>query len=93
MLGCNLVFFNLEPSEACSDGPGSSNGHNMEWPSHISKEREDLTRSFAVQESRDVLYLVDILTEAGFHGTNLSSGLHKWHSLECRINPSVFLAL
>ncbi|XP_056169278.1 uncharacterized protein LOC115682235 isoform X2 [Syzygium oleosum] len=92
-VGLQSRLFNLEPSEACSDGPGSSNGHNMEWPSHISKEREDLTRSFAVQESRDVLYLVDILTEAGFHGTNLSSGLHKWHSLECPINPSVFLAL
>ncbi|KAF8008900.1 hypothetical protein BT93_J0026 [Corymbia citriodora subsp. variegata] len=79
--------------EACSDGPGSSNGINMEWPSHISKEREDLMRSFAVQQSRDFYYLVDILTEAGLHGTNFSSGLHKWHSLECPINPSVFQAL
>ncbi|XP_030512329.1 uncharacterized protein LOC115726552 isoform X2 [Rhodamnia argentea] len=78
---------------ACSDGTGSGDGHNMEWPSQISKEREDLTRSFAVQESSDFHYIVDILIEAGLHGTNLATGLHKWHSLECPISPSVFQAL
>lgn len=91
--GRQFHLFNLEPSEACSDGSGSSHGHNMEWPSHVSKEREDLTSSSAVQESRDFHYLVDILTEAGLHGTNLLSGLHKWHSLESPINLSVFQAL
>lgn len=92
-VGLQFHLFNLEPSGACSDGPGSSNGYNMEWPSHISKEREDSTRSFAVQESRDFHYLIDILNEAGLHGTNLATGLHKWHSLECPINPLVFQAL
>lgn len=57
------------------------------------KENRDLMSLFGVEESRDFSYLVDVLTEAGFHGELLDMDFGAWHSSECPISLSVFETL
>ncbi|KAL4621279.1 hypothetical protein ACB092_06G216500 [Castanea dentata] len=57
------------------------------------KENEDLMSLFGVEESRDFSYVVDVLTEAGFHGQLLDMDFGAWHSSECPISLSIFETL
>lgn len=51
---------------------------------------DDSTRLFRVEENRDFSYLVDVLTEAGFHGRNQDICSDQWQFPEIQIDPSVF---
>ncbi|KAF3433782.1 hypothetical protein FNV43_RR24885 [Rhamnella rubrinervis] len=79
-----------------SEGPGmivSSDDETEEGSAGDSKETVDSMRSFRVEESRDFSYLLDVLTEAGFHGRNLKVDFSIFHTPECPISLSVFETL
>ena len=70
-----LEFLKSESYEGYSEGSGmvvSSDdddddaGAEEEFLENC-EVNEDLTRLFGVEESKDFFYLVDVLTEAGFH--------------------------
>lgn len=89
-----LEFLKSESLEAYSEGPEmvvSSDDDEGEESLADCEVNEELTR--LVEESRDYSYLVDVLTEAGFHGRNQNIDFDGWHSPEIRISPSVFETL
>ncbi|XWS66070.1 hypothetical protein CRYUN_Cryun05aG0168600 [Craigia yunnanensis] len=93
-----LEFLNSEALEGYSKGPGmvvssDTDGDAGEESLEDCEVNEDLTRLFGVEENRDFSYLVDVLTEAGFHSRNQDTGFDGWHSLEIPISPSVFETL
>ncbi|XP_059458011.1 uncharacterized protein LOC132187640 isoform X2 [Corylus avellana] len=57
------------------------------------EENKDLMRLFRVEEGRDFSYLIDVITEAGFHGRILEMNFGTWHSPECPISLSIFETL
>ncbi|XP_021910446.1 uncharacterized protein LOC110824186 isoform X1 [Carica papaya] len=88
-----LEILKSESSETFSEGSGmivSSDdediGETSTWDSEC-KEHKCVIKLSEV-ESRDFSYIIEVLTEAGFNDGN--QGFHKWHSLECPINPRVF---
>ncbi|XVF83453.1 hypothetical protein PTKIN_Ptkin16aG0487400 [Pterospermum kingtungense] len=88
-----LEFLKSESLEGYSEGPGmvvSSDDDEGEESLEDCEVNEELTRLFGVEESRDYSYLVDALTEAGFHGRNRDIGFDGWHSSEIPISPSFF---
>ncbi|KAJ9175645.1 hypothetical protein P3X46_014182 [Hevea brasiliensis] len=68
----------------------SSDEDNGEGSVNDSEENEGLMRPFRVEESRDFSYLIDVLTEAGFHNRNLDAGFDTWHP---QVSYSVFETL
>lgn len=70
----------------------SSDDETEEGSAANSKEDEALMRVFKVEECRNFSYLVEVLTEAGFHGKNLEE-FCTWDSSECPISVSVFETL
>lgn len=91
-----LELLKSETSEAYSEGSGmmvSSDEDTGEGSVGETEEDEDLMRLFRVEDGRDFSYLVDVLTEAGFHGRNLYMGFDTWHSQECPMSSSVFETL
>ncbi|XP_039023427.1 uncharacterized protein LOC120156085 [Hibiscus syriacus] len=92
-----LEFIKSESSEEYSEGPGmvvSSDDENdaVDEP-FKDKGNEYSTKLFGVAVSRDFFYLVDVLTEAGFHYRNLDIIFNGCQSLETQISPSVFETL
>ncbi|KAL5734822.1 hypothetical protein ACOSP7_032683 [Xanthoceras sorbifolium] len=80
-------------SEAYFEGTGmivSSDDDSEEGSIANYEENEKSMKIYSVEESRDYSYLVDIFTEAGFHGTNLDTHYDTKHSPECPISPAVF---
>lgn len=98
MLGLqrHLQHFKSDTSDTHSEGPGmivSSDEETETGSAGDSKETEDSMRLYRVEESRDFSYLVDVLTEAGFHGRNLKMDFGNFHSPECPISLMVFETL
>ncbi|XP_022745920.1 uncharacterized protein LOC111296117 [Durio zibethinus] len=91
-----LEFLKSESLKGYSEGPGMVVSSDDDDAGAVEKSledcevNEDLTRLFGAEESRDFSYLVDIMTEAGFHSRNQDIGLNGWHSPEIPISPSVF---
>ncbi|KAI9156115.1 hypothetical protein LWI28_000849 [Acer negundo] len=81
-------------SEAYSEGTGmivSSDDDSEEGSvSNFEENEKNSMKIFSVEETRDYSYMVDIFTEAGFHGTNLDTGYNTGHSPECPLSPMVF---
>ncbi|XWS75043.1 hypothetical protein CRYUN_Cryun01aG0051200 [Craigia yunnanensis] len=96
-----LEFLKLESFEGYSEGPGmvvssdddDDDADAGEESLEDCEVNKDLTRLFGVEESRDFSYLVDVLTEAGFHSRNQDIGFGGWHSPEIPISSSVFETL
>ncbi|KAF5453509.1 hypothetical protein F2P56_028406 [Juglans regia] len=83
-------------SETRSEGPGmivSSDEDSREGSVGEPQENIGLMGLFRVEESRGYSYLIDVLTEAGFHGGILNMDFGTWHTPECPINLSVFETL
>ncbi|TQE04880.1 hypothetical protein C1H46_009483 [Malus baccata] len=57
------------------------------------RENEDSMRLFRVEESKDYSYLVDVLSEIGFYGRNLTMDLSTWCPPEWPVNLVVFETL
>ncbi|CAN6568718.1 unnamed protein product [Malus baccata var. baccata] len=57
------------------------------------RENEDSMRLFRVEESRDYSYLVDVLSEIGFYGRNLTMDLSTWCPPEWPVSLAVFETL
>ncbi|KAG8480440.1 hypothetical protein CXB51_025055 [Gossypium anomalum] len=92
-----LEFLRSESIEDYSEGPGMVVSSDDEPdPTEDSLKECDVneysTKSFRIAESRDFSYLVDVLTEAGFHTRNPDI-LNGWHSAETPISLSVFETL
>ncbi|KAK2637555.1 hypothetical protein Ddye_032347 [Dipteronia dyeriana] len=80
-------------SEAYSEGTGmivSSDDNSVEGSISNFEETAKSMKIFSVEETRDYSYMVDVFTEAGFHGTNLDTGYNTGHSPDCPISPAVF---
>ena len=100
-----LEFLKSESFEGYSEGPGmvvSSDDDDDDGDADADageespedcEVNEDLIRLFGVEERRDFSYLVDVLTEAGFHSRNQDIGFDGWHSPEIPISPSAFETL
>ncbi|KAK3232269.1 hypothetical protein Dsin_004150 [Dipteronia sinensis] len=80
-------------SEAYSEGTGmivSSDDDSVEGSISNLEETEKSMKIFSIEETRDYSYMVDVFTQAGFHGTNLDTGYNTGHSPDCPISPAVF---
>ena len=100
-----LEFLKSESFEGYSEGPGmvvSSDDDDDDGDADADageespedcEVNEDLIRLFGVEERRDFSYLVDVLTEAGFHSRNQDIAFGGWHSPEIPISSSVFETL
>ncbi|KAK1570547.1 hypothetical protein Q3G72_003561 [Acer saccharum] len=81
-------------SEAYSEGTGmivSSDDDSEEGSiSNFEENEKKSMKIFSVKEARDYSYMVDIVTEASFHGTNLDTGYNTEYSPECPLSPTVF---
>ncbi|KAG6728542.1 hypothetical protein I3842_02G177400 [Carya illinoinensis] len=83
-------------SETHSEGPGMivpSDEDSREGSVGDPQENIGLMGLFRVEESRGYSYLIDVLTEVGFHGGILNMDFGTWHTPECPINLSVFETL
>lgn len=67
----------------------SSDEDNGDRSVGLAEDSRKLEGLFQV-ESRNFSYLVDVLDEAGFQGSNTQMGLEAWQSPCCPVNPSVF---
>ncbi|XP_031254272.1 uncharacterized protein LOC116112255 isoform X2 [Pistacia vera] len=92
-LQLQLELLKSESLEAYSEGAGmivSSEDGSEEGSVHNSGDNGEFMRIFNVEESRDFSYLVDVFTEAGFHGKNSDLGYETWYSSEFPMRPAVF---
>ncbi|XP_044509171.1 uncharacterized protein LOC123228040 [Mangifera indica] len=95
-LQLQLELLKSESLEAYSEGGGmivSSDDESEEGSIHNCRENEKFMRIINVEESRDFSYLVDVFTEAGFHGENSYLGCETWYSSEFPISLAVFKIL
>ncbi|KAK6228064.1 hypothetical protein SCA6_000404 [Theobroma cacao] len=95
-----LEFLKSESYEGYSEGPGMVVSSDDDDDDDAGEEslkdcevNEDSIKLFGVEESRDFSYMVDVLTEAGFHSRNQNIGFDGRHSPEIPISPSIFDAL
>ncbi|GMI87071.1 TON1 Recruiting Motif 19 [Hibiscus trionum] len=91
-----LEFLKSESIEEYSEGPGivvSSDDEKDAVEEPLKEVNEYSTELSGVAERRDFSYLVDILTEAGFHNRNLDILFNGWHFPETPISLSVFETL
>ncbi|XP_044461699.1 uncharacterized protein LOC123193016 [Mangifera indica] len=92
-LQLQLELLKPESLEAYSEEDGmivSSDDDSKEGSVQNSGVYKEFVRIFSVEESRDFSYLVDVFTEAGFHGKNSDLGYETRCSSEFPISPAVF---
>ncbi|KAL6011222.1 hypothetical protein ACLOJK_001667 [Asimina triloba] len=65
-----------EPGESCSSG--------------FMEDKGELSALFRDAESRDFSFLLDVLSDSGFHDANHEILLAPWYSLELPISPGTF---
>lgn len=92
-LQMQLQLLKSESPEAYSEGPGmviSSDEDTEEESIGLYDEKREPRGLSKARESRDFSYLVDVLVEAGFCGSDLEMDLETWHSPECPMSRLVF---
>ncbi|KAJ8759876.1 hypothetical protein K2173_009977 [Erythroxylum novogranatense] len=95
-LNMQLELLNSEASDSYSEESGmavSSDAETGEGSIGDSGENEDIMRSFKAEECRDFSYLVDVLTEAGFHSEDLHIGFDSYRCEEYPISYTIFETL
>ncbi|OWM87539.1 uncharacterized protein LOC116188097 [Punica granatum] len=92
--GMQTLPFKLESLEECLEKHrmtvSSDEEDDDERSSNNFEETADFMRFLRAEESRDFLYLVNVLSEAGLNGGNLMENLIKWHSTATPVDPSIF---
>lgn len=95
-LRLQLESLNFESEETYSEGSVMVVSGDEDVPEQygdLSHDSKKVKRWLGNGESRNFSYVVDVLDEAVFCGTNSYMDFKMWYSLECPISPLVFDAL